>query len=204
MVKKIKKISSRRIILGTALVLVALFVAGGLFRFANETLSRKNGSYKTETWQATDFEISSMIEVDGGLKATDNDPQLIMNRVQKISSIRFYMEYTFHPGEVTMYYTQPGDTAFSERKRVWATPVLGRENWYLIEMPMTEVSSVRIDPTMYGGNVLTFGDFIFNEEKSFADYFAVSSGDVFNLVLYTGIISSLLKFIQEMITRKFD
>ena len=49
-----------------------------------------------------------------------------------------------------------------------------------------------------------FGDFIINEEKAFADYFTVSYGDVFNLILYTGIISSVLKFLQEMLKKQFD
>ena len=76
--------------------------------------------------------------------------------------------------------------------------------WYTADTSMKTVSAIRIDPTMYAGNQLTFGDFIFNEEKTVTDYFEMSAGDIFNLFLYTGIISSVLKFLQEMLKKQID
>lgn len=71
-------------------------------------------------------------------------------------------------------------------------------------MPAKKVFSIRIDPTMYRGNRLIFSDFEFNNPKSFLDYFAVSYSDVFSFLLYTGLISSILRFIQEFFTKKFE
>lgn len=204
MVDKLKKISSRRIIAGTAMALVALFVFSGLFSFVTETAARKNGSLSTQTMHAQDFAWSGIAVKDGVVITTDNDPQMIAEYTGKITSIKMYMESSVHPGEMTVYYTQPGDRAFSVHKRLWLAPVRGQPGWFMVETPVKNITSLRIDPTMYAGNVLTFGDIVINSEKTFGEYFSVSYGDFFNLFLYTGVVSSVLKFLQEMIKREFD
>ena len=42
------------------------------------------------------------------------------------------------------------------------------------------------------------------EEKSLGEYFDISYGDIFNLVIYTGIISSVLRFLQEILKKQID
>ena len=201
---KIEKISSRRIITGTALALVAVYLLSGLLAFVTENAARKDGSLANYTVRAEDFAWSGIENRDGVLITTDLDPQMIMEKDQKLISIKFYMESSAYPGEMAAYYTEPGDQAFSVQKRVWIRPDQGETNWYIMETGMKNITAIRLDPTMYAGNILTFGGFIFNREKSFGDYFALSYSDVYNFILYTGIISSVLKFLQEMITRKFD
>ena len=44
MVDKLKKIPSRRIIAGTAVALVVLFIVSGLFAFATESSARKTAA----------------------------------------------------------------------------------------------------------------------------------------------------------------
>ncbi len=204
MVDRLKNISSRRIIAGTALALVAGFIAGGLLGFVTESAARKNGSLSTQVLQAEDFSWSGIEVKNGETITTDYDPQMITEFNGKLTSVRFYMEYSSYPGEMTVYYTEPGDAGFSVQKRLWIAPVQGQAGWYEVETSMKNVASLRIDPTMYAGNVLSFGDFIINGEKTFADYFAFSYGDIFNLILYTGIVSSVLKFLQEMLKKQFD
>lgn len=204
MIEKIKNISSRRIIAGTAVALVAVFVLTGLFGFVTETAARKNGSLQYRVMTVDQMEWSGIEDRDGLLITTDLDPQLATREISKFSSLKFYMEYTIFPGEMVIYYMEPGDPGFMVSKRRWLTPVQGQMGWYTVDIPMKTVSAIRIDPTMYAGNQLTFGDFIFNEEKSFGDYFQISYGDIFNLFLYTGIISSVLKFLQEMLKKEID
>lgn len=205
MFKKTKKITSKKIIGFTAIVLIILFFVNGMMKFITESVARKNGSLIEKRLTVEDFSCDGMKQLeDGKWQATDNDPKMIIEEKQKITSIYFYMKSSMFPGEMTMYYTQEGDAGFSERKRIWATPVQGEENWYCIDMNMKNVTSIRIDPTMYRGNIMEFGDFIFNEETSFVDYFDISYGTVFNFIVYTGLISSVLKFLVEIITRNFD
>lgn len=203
MLDKIKKISSFHIILFTAIMLIALFAARGVAYFIIESSAVKNGSLKSYTLSAEDFVWNGVRNKDGVIITTDNDPQLLLEGVQKFTSVEFYMESSLYPGEMVVYYTEPGDAGFSQRKRLWITPS-DQQNCYVVETAMKDVTSLRIDPTMYAGNVLTFGDFVFNTEKSIGDYFAVSYGDVYNLIIYTGIISSVLKFLQEILKREID
>ena len=204
MIEKIKNISSRRIILGTALLLVVCFVAKGAFGFVTEASARKNGSLEYKVLSVEDMEWSGIESRDGALVTTDLDPQLATRELTKFSSLKFYMEYTIFPGEMVVYYMEPGDLGFSADKRIWLTPVQGEMGWYTADTSMKTVTAIRIDPTMYAGNQLAFSDFIFNEEKTVADYFEISYGEIFNLFLYTGIISSVLKFLQEMLKKQID
>ena len=204
MIEKIKNISSRRIILGTAIALIVLFLLKGSFGLVTETMARKNGSLEYKVLSVQDMEWSGIENHDGVLITTDLDPQLATRDITCFSSLKFRMEYTIFPGEMVVYYMEPGDLGFSPAKRIWLTPVQGEMGWYTADTTMKKVSAVRIDPTMYAGNQLTFSDFIFNEEKTVADYFEISAGDIFNLFLYTGIISSVLKFLQEMLKKEFD
>lgn len=203
MVDKIKRISSRSIITVTALVLVSLFVLTGLVSFARETIAHNNGSLYQYTVDSTDLTWSGIEYRNGHLMTTDNDPQMIFEKQQKFTSLRFYMEASIYPGEMVVYYTEPGDAGFSAQKRLWITPT-DETGWYYVETTMKNVTSLRVDPTMYRGNIVTFGDFIFNEDKTFADYFEITPNHIFNLVVYTGIISSVLKFLQEMLKKEID
>lgn len=204
MIEKIKNISSRRIILGTAFTLIALFLLKGAFGFITESAARKNGSLEYKVLTVEDMEWSGIENRDGVLITTDLDAQLATREVTKFASLKFYMEYTIFPGEMVVYYMEAGDPGFYPHKRIWLTPVQGEMGWYTADTSMKDVVAVRIDPTMYAGNQLTFGEFIFNEEKTAGEYFEISYGDIFNLVVYTGIISSVLKFLQEMLKKQID
>lgn len=203
MVDKLKNLPSRTIIIGTAIILTAVFLLNGCISFLSESSARKDGSLLSKKMSVIDFVWNGIAEKEGVIITTDNDPQLILDGEQKFSSLRFYMESTAYPGEMVIYYTEKGDAGFSVQKRLWIVPD-SRMNWYIVKTPMKSVTSLRIDPTMYAGNILEFGDFIFNEEKSLGDYFDVSYGDIFNLVIYTGIISSVLKFLQEILKKQID
>ncbi len=205
MLNKAKTITSKKIIVFTSISLIVLFIFNGIAQFVVESVSRKNGSLIEKRLTVDDFFCDGMKKLENGeWQTTDNDPKMIIEEKQKITSIYFYMESSMFPGEMTMYYTEEGDAGFSERKRIWAIPVQGEKNWYCIDMNMKNVTSIRIDPTMYRGNIIKFGDFIFNEEMSFIGYFEISYGTVFNFIVYTGLISSIIKFIVEILTRNFD
>jgi len=204
MIKKLEKITSLQIIGFSALLLITVFLCRGFMGYFAESSARKDGALEEYTLQAKNFEWSSFKREGEKMVPTDNDPQLILNVEQKMISVRFTMESSLYPGEVVLYYTEPGDIGFSERKRVWATGVDGHPDQYLFEMPLKTVTSLRIDPTMYAGNRLELKDFVFNEENTLSDYLRVSTGTMYNFVLYTGIISSVLKYLLELITRKFD
>lgn len=200
----VKKIASWQIIAFSALFLVVLFLMRGFWDYAAENISRSNETLVQSRMTVSDFQQMSM-KADGDLlTSTDSDPQLIWQADQKITNIKFYMETSLYPGEIVVYYTTKDGEGFSENKRLWAQPVDGEDNWYIVEMGLKNVRSLRIDPTMYAGNQMKFGTFIINEERTLSDYIAPDARRIFNLLLYTVIISSVLKFVQEFFTKKFE
>lgn len=194
---RFKKIPGRVLILSTCLVFIARFFAGRFMSYASEKKAREDGSLVTFSLVPEDFTLSGIRAEDGGYMTTDNDPQMIYEKTMKVSKVRMEMEYSLEPGEIVMYYTNPGDAGFSPNKRVWGKPV--GDSGYEFDLTLQEVSRIRIDPTMYPSNHLRFGRIMVNEEKTAADCFTVEAKDRFNLIVYTGIASSVLKFIQTLI-----
>ncbi len=204
MIKLIDKIKSWHIILFSALLLITGFAAIHSFEYVKETSARKNGSLKTFSLTRDDFVFDGVEKTDTGYITTYNDAKLLFEQPMKLSMVRFTMTYSIHPGEIVLYYRQRGDTDFSEKKRRWAYPDDYKENGYIISLPVKDVDAVRIDPTMYRGNRLTFSRFEFNSEKSFGDYFGISYSNIFDFIIYTAVISACLKYAQELILKKFD
>lgn len=197
-------IKSRYIIAFSALALIAVFAVKGFVGYTMENIARANETLEQSRLEVSDFEQVSMKQDGESLVSTDADPQLILNVNRKMTNIKFYMETSLYPGEIVVYYTTDPRQGFSENKRLWAVPVSGESGWYAVDLGIKDVISVRIDPTIYAGNEMTFGTFVLNEEKTLSDYLSVAPSDIFNLLLYTGIISSLLRLLQEIFTKKFE
>ena len=204
MIKKLEKIKSWHIFAFSASILILIFLANGFYNYFTESTARKDGTLATFTLTADDFELKGVEKTSEGYKTTDHDGQIIREETFKFSSVKFTMTYTVEPGEIVLYYRTGDDKNFSEQKRLWAQPVDDEENRYIVTMPVKEVTAIRLDPSMFAGNDLTFGDFVFNTEKSFGDYFDISYSRVFDLILYTAVISACLKYAQEFLLRKFD
>lgn len=204
MIKRIEKIKAWQIFTATALVFVLGFVMVCGYHCIRETSARKDGTLVTHTLTADDFELRDIKKTEDGWRTTNHDSQMRLDKEQKFSSMKFTMDYSVEPGEIVVYYKEPGDEHYSEQKRLWAQPVDGTDNRYIVQMPVKQVTAIRLDPSMFAGNNLVFGDFVFNEEKQIADYFDVTYTHVFCLVLYTLVVSACLKYGQEFLTKKFD
>ncbi len=205
MIKKLEKIKSWHIFAATATALTLAFLSVCSYHFITETSRRKNGSLQQQTIAAADFQLIGMENYgDGHFKAVTDDSQMIYPAEMKFSSMRFKMTYSVNPGEIVLYYKEPGDEHFSSKKRRWIHPDDSVENGYIVTMPMKTVTEIRFDPTMYPGNDLTLSDFSLNEEKSIGEYFAVPAERIFDLILYTLVISACLKYGLDFVLKKFD
>jgi len=198
---RFKKLTSLQIIMISAVMVFVLFLGKAGIGYAGEKSARKDGRLEIFTLTLDDFQLSSLIKTSKGTVATDGDPQLILNGEMYVTNIKFYMDSIYAPGDIVVYYMTDGDAGFNERHRTWAYPVPDTENWYEIEMPLTHVMALRIDPTIYAGNRMEFGDFIFNLDASGTDYFDFSASTVFYFTVYTAIAAAILKFIQELLTK---
>ncbi len=199
MIKKIEKIKSWQIFAFSASILICRFLAVSFFNFFTENSARKDGSLHSFTLTAEDFELRGIEKTKDGYKTTDHDSQLVRKESFKFSTLRFTMTYTVEPGEIVFYYRTGDDEHFSEQKRRWAIADDTTENGYIVTLPMKEVTAIRLDPSMFAGNDLTFGDFVFNREKSFSDYFDITYSTFFDLILYTALFSACFKYRQDAV-----
>ncbi len=204
MIQKAEKIKSWHIICFSALLFVSLFFVKGTVELIKEKSAIKDGSLAPFILSPSDFDFDGIKENGEGYKTTYDDAKLILEKHTKLSSVRFTAQYSISPGEVVLYYKEPGDTDFSAQKRRWVYADDNVENGYIITLPLKEVTRIRIDPTMYRGNEMILGDFRFNREKSVSEYYSIDYTAVYNLILYTAVLSACLKYLQELILKKFD
>ncbi len=197
--KKLKDLSFARILLlSVAVVLICHFVIGGI-NMAKDSSNRKNGSLKQITLAAEDFEIESMGKRGDRYVATDSDPQLLYVVDGLLTKVDFYMESSMPTGEVVVYYTTDRAAGFSEKQRTWAKPI--GDGSYTIDFDGGYIHTLRIDPTIYGGNFILFGDFVINGEKSAAEYIGLNYRDIAFMALYSLILAVICRFVKELFTK---
>lgn len=201
MMKKFAQLSFTKIIALSAVLVLFVNTAAGAVRYTQEKGSETLLS-------VSDFAMESMAErkQNGVVKyvATDGDPQLLLTVDGAVTGMKFYMESTMPTGEIVVYWTEAEGEGFSERSRTWAQPVKNEENMYSFDLDGQYVHTLRIDPTIYGGNFLTFGDFVLNYQRPLSAYIGISYENLPFIVMYTGILASILKFIQEIFTKNSD
>ena len=204
MIKKLLSMSTLAVFVLSVLLVTLVTTAGGAKDYMAEKSARNNGELVEIVLTEEDFQKESMRSraPEKGWKATDGDPQLILNSQMKISYIEFYMEYIMYPGEMLVYYTTPEDTVYSNSKMVVVSPMEGKDGWFCASLPLTEISSLRIDPTSMAGNHLIFGDFVINPEKTLADYIAPDAYTVLSTAIYSLVLFAIFSFVKDFFTKE--
>ncbi|MEG0091784.1 MAG: hypothetical protein RSA20_08180 [Oscillospiraceae bacterium] len=183
--------------------LIAVFLAVGLWNFGRESVAHFTGGLTTLALTAEDFEQIALSKTeDGKLVSTDTDCQLLFSPQQKMSNVSFTAKYSVHPGEVTMYYTTKEGQGFSATKRYRFFKEPGEENRYSVSFGVKKIQDIRIDPTTAAGNEMEISEIVINAPKTLGSFFAVGYGDIFNLLVYSGIIAACLGFVKEMVIKK--
>ena len=200
----IRKFKALHIILLAAVLTTIGFAAMGAKGCMAENSARKNGSLVTTQLQADDFELIAFKPMDGGWRTTDTDPQMTYTVNGSFTSIYMEMDSQLYPGDVILYYTNPGDESWSVQKMIFLVPDGDNPSCYRGSMPLQTVDSIRIDPTSVGGNLLSFGDIIINPPQTLADYMDISAHTVLMYMIYTAFLAAILRFIQEFFTKSFE
>ncbi len=204
MIKKLLSLSTAVIFTVSVLLATTITTAGGVKDYLAEKSARNSGELVKTILTEEDFQKESMRSraPEEGWKATDTDPQLILDSQMKTTGIEFYMEYIMYPGEMLVYYTTPRDTAYSNSKMVVISPVEGKDGWFGATLPLTEISSLRIDPTSVAGNHLIFGDFVINPDKTLADYIAPDAYTVLSTAVYSLVLFAIFSFVKDFFTKE--
>lgn len=206
MIKKFVSLSFTKILIFSLAFVLAAQTAFGAVSALRENIDRKNGAIKTQSLSFYDFKAESIAEreIGGEIKyvSTDADPQLILTFDGKMTGMKFYMDSTMPTGEVVVYYTLSTDEDFSEKNKVWAKPE--GNGIYSFTLSEKYIHTLRIDPTIFGGNFMTFGEFVVNPKRNFSDYLSFGYENLPFIVMYTGILASIIRFVQEIFTKKSD
>ena len=64
-------------------------------------------------------------------------------------------------------------------------------------MDLKNLASIRIDPTTIAGNSMEIESIVLNSPKSFIEFFAVDFKNIFNLLVYSAIIATVITLINE-------
>ena len=215
--KKLLSLSFTAVLALSAAIVLGANLAAGRIADMRVNSAYKDGSLVSEQLSAEDFEMEGLAERkrDGVVKyvATDSDPQMYYTVDGLFTNMTFTMENTMPYTEIVVYYTTTADQGFSEKQRLWAQPVKGSENTFAFSLPMQYVHTLRIDPTVSGGSFLTFGSFQLNGENasresgpgySPLEFLGFTATDLPFFVLYTGLLASIIRFIQDLFTKKSD
>ena len=202
MLSRIRKIRDASLIALVCAVMLLLALGRRTFSYVREKSARSSGALVTRVLTADDFELEGISKEKDVYLTVNDDPKMTYAFDGNLSSVRIEMDYSLEPGEIVMYYTNPGDEGFSPRKRVWAKP--DGDNGYVFSLPMQQVSRIRIDPTMYPANRLRFGDIEINPETGAEKFYSVSPDQVFYFLIYAGMASAALKFLLTLTDRQTD
>lgn len=200
MAKKLSNLSFGRILLISMLVVLAV----KLYTAYNRSWRYGLGCDWTQTYTAEDFQLHSLQQRDDFYIATDSDSQLIMVVDGETGGMDFTMDSSMPTGEILVYYTTAPGQDYTESQRTWAVPVKGSENLYSFTIPAQYVHTLRIDPTIYGGNRLYFGEFILNPDRGFSDFISFSVTDLRIMAVCTVLLAAFFGFVQEIFTKKQD
>ena len=200
MVKKFMGLSFR----GILAVSLALVLTAQLLADAGQYMSYRISCDRTAIWSAEDFELHSLQKSDDFYTATDSDSHLVMVVDDVMGGMEFEMDSSMPAGEVLVYYTTEAGQDYTENQRVWAVPVEKDNVLYSVSLPVQYVHTLRIDPTIHGGNRLHFGTFRLNPQRSFSDFTDFSAVGMAPLAVYTAFLAAFLKLVQEIFTKKRD
>ena len=197
MIKKLKNLSGARLIALCAVLLCVLWLGKNLFAFGAETAARASGKMQTVTLSAEDFFLSGIAKTDSGYITTDGDPQLILEGDMKISRITLNCTFSVTPGEMVVYYSEKDGQGYSSAKRYWFYADSENLDSYTASIPMKNLKSIRIDPTTVAGNTMTIDSIVLNSPKAIGEYFAISFKTVFNLLVYSCLLATVITLVRE-------
>ncbi len=161
-----------------------------------EKIYRKNGQLVETEVQISDLDIESIKQTeDGKYVATDGDPQIYIKVQGLFTGIRFEMKSSMPPGRLICYYTTGRDMPFSEKNIL--LPTRDENGIYIINVPQMYVHTLRIDPTEFAGNYMTFGNIVINGEKNIT----ITPTNLLYTAVYTAVLTAILKLLQKILQK---
>lgn len=162
------------LVLGCYALCLVLALLVGLGRFVYNRVLYANGTLQPASLTLADFEWTGSIEAqeNGTLLCLDTDPQLYLKDVERrVDTLRIDFAYSQDPQLVTAFWAAP-DEEYSIRRMAYA-----REGGSLFWLPPGGGQTLRLDPGIAAGNVITSHSITINEKRPFYAFF-IPSGSV--------------------------
>ena len=203
MIKKLTSVSTKVILAVSILLAIMLTMAGGLKDYMAEKSARDSGALTEMHFTDSDFRLESMRSrtPENGWKATDGDPQLILDKPMTFTGVEFYMEYSVYPGEMLVYYTTLAQPEYTNANMAVMAPVKDKVGWFGVSVPAVEITSLRIDPTVMAGNHMVFGDFVVNPQAQLADYLTPDGYTILSTAIYSLVLFAIFSFVKDFFTK---
>ena len=203
MIKKIATVSTKMVLTISVFLAVLFTMAGGLKDYLAEKSARNSGALVEMHLTDNEFRKESMRsrEPEKGWKATDGDPQLILEGAMMFTGIEFYMEYSVYPGEMLVYYSTAEQPEYTNANMAVVAPIKGRDGWFKVSVPATNITSLRIDPTIMAGNHMVFGEFIVSPQKTLVDHMAFDTYSVLSTMICSMVLFAILSIVKDFFTK---
>ena len=196
--KKLKNLNGIKLVAFCAVLLCLLWLGKNAAVFGYESYLRSGGKMQTVTYSPDDFELIGIVKTENGeYKTTDGDPQLVMDIDMPVARISMECTFSVDPGEMLVYYSEADGRVYSAGKRYWFYAGEENKTLYTAQMPVKNLKSVRIDPTTVAANTMTIENITFNAPKSIGGFFKVEFKDIFNLMVYSAVIATVITLIKE-------
>lgn len=179
---------------GAALV---FYLAASLGLFCFDALGAATGSAAPRELSVSDFTLSGLVlNADGTLTATDNDPQMIYSAAgQRVRSISYTLQSPAH-GETALYYTRPGQSDFSLLRTV-LSPFGETQSMTYVLSPFGSYDRLRLDVGSLAGDVFAFSSITLNPRLPFGSYFVWSLRSFAALLVLPALAAGLAASIWD-------
>lgn len=185
------KKNSIKILVVAYLLGIALWFCGALFQCAQDAILKASGKMQTVTISSFDEFVQNDMQMVSDNKAvsTSQDPWFIVPINGKVRSVEIDFSFSSHPGEVNIYYTKQNED-FTDTQKVWGAAQNGGK--YKFVLNGTQINNLRIDPCTYPNMQIELKSLVINPQNALGVYFALTGETVFYLLVYPGLLASIL------------
>lgn len=198
MLKKIKSLSSNQIFCITFCLLLSLFAVSRIFYAVFMKLDIYNETICETHFAADDFDAIQIEYINSLQVVTDgDDSQLIMNTLPcKVKNVWVDMQFSVDPGEIVLFYKTNETQDWSSSRVIYAEL---RDGYYYFNLSTVQATALRLDLGIFPSVTVTFHDIIYNHRFTFAEFFALTSVNIFWVILLSCFIAAFASFLWAIL-----
>lgn len=181
-----KRETARLLALFYGVVLAVILIADTFF-LVYDAIGRATGVIAARTLTLDELETEGLEYAEGVVYSAHEDPKFFLPADGRVVSVRLEMTCSMDPGELMLFYAREGED-YSKEKCVY--PRQTGDGVYEFMLPSFGVEKLRLDPASRSGVVMTDVSVTLNAPRGALSYYAMTNGELFNYVVYTGMAAA--------------